>query len=88
MVSQWQVAIDDAQQPAEAPRAAPARIAAAIAIFAALTFADATPMIALDSIPTVARPAQQPMPSACGAEAVARAQREVPRLRPSPTDVS
>ena len=77
MTSQWQVEIDDAGQRAETPRGFPARIAAAIVIVAALMLVDASPQIAPDSEGT-----EQHRPSACGAEAVARAQRELPRRAP------
>ncbi len=89
MTSQWQVEIDDAGQPAEAPRGFPARIAAAIVILAALTFVDATPQMA-PGFESVEQPRTEHVtPSACGAEAVARAQREVNRSRaPSPASLS
>ena len=77
MTSQWQVEIDDAGQRAETPRGFPERIAAAVVIVAALMLVDASPQIAPDSEGTV-----QHRPSACGAEAVARAQREFPRRAP------
>jgi hypothetical protein len=83
MTSQWQPEIDDAGQPTETSRGFPARIAAAIATLAALTFADATPpQMALGSEPAAQPRAERTMPSACGAEAVARAQREVLGIRP------
>ncbi len=92
MTSQWQVRwqsdIDRAGRPAEVSRGFPARIAAAIFILAALTFADATPQMALDAA-VEQRRTERPMPSACGAEAVARAQREVLGIRPpAPTALS
>ena len=84
MTSQWQVRwqahIDRAGRPAEASRGFPARIAAAIVMLAALTFVDATPQLVLDSAAAPPR-TERPMPSACGAEAVARAQREVLGIR-------
>ena len=70
MASQWQIGTDDAGQRAIAPRGFPARIAAAIVIVAALILVDASPQMARESERT-----QQDGPSACGAEAVARAQR-------------
>jgi hypothetical protein len=82
MTSQWQLEIDDAGQPTETSRGFPARIAAAIAILAALTLADATPQMALSSEPAAQPRTERTMPSACGAEAVARAQREVLGIRP------
>ncbi len=77
MTSQWQVEIDDAGQRAQTPRGFPARIAAAIVIVAALVLVDGSPQIAAES-----ERAEQDRPSACGAEAVARAQREVDRRVP------
>ncbi len=77
MTSQWQVEIDDAGQRAETPRGFPARIAAAIVIAAALMLVDASPQMVPDSERT-----EQDRPSACGAEAVARAQRELDRRVP------
>ena len=77
MTSQWQVEIDDAGQPAETPRGFPARIAAAIVIVAALMLLDASPQMAPETERT-----EQDRPSACGAEAVARAHRELPRRAP------
>ena len=89
MTSQWQVEIGDGWRPAETPRGFPARIAAAIVILAALTFVDATPQMARGSGPGEQPRAERSMPSACGAEAVARAQREVLGIRPpSPTAYS
>lgn len=82
MTSQWQFEIDDAGQPTETSRGFPARIAAAIAILAALTFADATPQMGRSSEPAAQPNTERTMPSACGAEAVARAQREVLGIRP------
>ena len=89
MTSQWQVELDDAGRQTEASRGFPARIAAAIVILVALMFVDATPRLALDSEPSERSRTEQSTPSACGAEAVARAQREVNRSRPpSPTALS
>ena len=84
MTSQWQVELDDAGRQTEASRGLPARPVAALLILVALTFIDATPHLALDAEFT-----EQRAPSACGAEAVARAQREVNRSRqPSPNALS
>ncbi len=84
MISQWLFeARNEEEHPVAAP-GSPARIAAAIVILTALTLADATPLRELNAL-------EQPrtVPSACGADAVARAQREVDRLRlPSPTAFS
>ncbi len=77
MTSQWQLTTDDTGQQAETSRGFPARIAAAIGILAALTFVDATPQMASRSEPAAQPRTERPMPSACGAEAVARAQRKV-----------
>ena len=89
MTSQWQVEFDDAGRPTETSCGFPARIAAAIAILVALTLVDATPRIALDAEFTEQPRTEQSAPSACGAEAVARAQREVNRSRPpSPSSFS
>ena len=82
MTSQWQVELDDAGRRTETSRGFPARIAAAIAILAAVTFADATPQIGLRPEPAAQPRTERTMPSACGAEAVARAQREVLGIRP------
>ncbi len=82
MTSQWQLEIDDTEQQTATSRGFPARIAAAIAILAALTFVDATPQVATRSEPAVQPRIERTMPSACGAEAVARAQREVLGIRP------
>ena len=85
MTSQWRFEIDDTEQRTETSRGFPARIAAAIAILAALTFVDAAPQMALRSESAAQPRTERPMPSACGAEAVARAQREVLGVRaPSP----
>ena len=84
MTSQWQVELDDAGRQTATSRGFPARLAAAIAILAVLALVDATPHLALDAEFT-----EQRAPSACGAEAVARAQREVNRSRqPSPNALS
>ena len=86
MTSQWQLEIDDAGRQTETSRGFPAHVAAAIAILAALTFADVTPQMALGPEPAALPRTERTMPSACGAEAVARAQREVLGIRPpSPT---
>lgn len=85
MSSRRQCEIDDAGTQTATSRGFPARIAAAIAILAALTLVNAAPQMALRSEPTALPPTERTMPSACGAEAVARAQREVPGVRaPSP----
>ncbi len=89
MTSQWQVEFDDAGRQTETSRGFPARPAAAIVILVALTLVDATPRIALDAEFTEQPRTEQGTPSACGAEAVARAQREVNRSRqPSPSALS
>ncbi len=89
MTSQWQVEIGDGWRPTETSRSFPARIAAAIVILAALTFMDATPQMVPGSESTEQARPERTMPSACGAEAVARAQREVLGIRPpSPTAYS
>ena len=89
MTSQWQIEIGDGARSAEMSRGFPARIAAAIVILAALTFMDATPQMASGSEPANQAHAERTMPPACGAEAVARAQREVLGIRPpSPTAYS
>ena len=82
MTSQWRFEIDDTEQRTETSRGFPARIAAAIAILAALTFVDAAPQMALRSESAAQPRTERPMPSACGAEAVARARREVLGIRP------
>jgi hypothetical protein len=82
MTSQWQLKIDDTEHPTETSHGFPARIAAAIAILAALTFVDATPQLILGPSPTEQPRSERTMPSACGAEAVARAQRELLGIRP------
>ena len=82
MTSQWQLENDDAEHLTKTSGGFPARIAAAIAILVALTFVDATPQLILGSTPTEQARADRTMPSACGAEAVARAQREVLGIRP------
>ncbi|HVE89204.1 MAG TPA: hypothetical protein VNA44_05835 [Burkholderiaceae bacterium] len=92
MTSQWQVRwradVDRARRPAEGSRGFPARIAAMIVMLAGLTFADATPQMGLD-VAVEQRRTERPVPSACGAEAVARAQREVLGIRPpAPTALS
>jgi len=83
MTSQWQVEIDDAGQCAQTPRGFPARIAAAIVIVAALVLVDASPQMAPES-----ERIEQERPSACGAEAVARAQRELDRRVPAQAALS
>ena len=82
MTSQWHLEIDDTGRQAETSRGFPARIAAAIAILAALTFVDATPQMASGSGTSEQPQLERTMPSACGAEAVARAQRELLGIRP------
>jgi hypothetical protein len=82
MASQWQLEIDGEGQQTEVSCGFAARIAAAIAILAAVTFVDATVQMSVGSAVSEHRPAERPMPSACGAEAVARAQREVLQIRP------
>lgn len=85
MPSHWQSEIDvDAGHETETSLGFPTRIAAAIAILTALTFVDATPRITLDSGLSEQPRTEQSAPSACGAEAVARAQREVDPRRPRP----
>ena len=89
MTSQWQVELDDARRQTETSRGFPARPAAAIVILVALTLVDTTPRVALDAEFTGQPRTEQHAPSACGAEAVARAQREVNRSRrPSPSALS
>ena len=73
MVSQWPVEIDDGGQRAQTPCGFPARIAAAIVIVAALVLVDGSKEMAPESQRT-----EQDRPSACGADAVARAQRGFP----------
>jgi len=77
MTSQWPVGIDDGGQRAQTPCGFPARIAAAIVIVAALVLVDGSPQMAPESQRT-----EQDRPSACGADAVARAQRAPPRQFP------
>ena len=85
MTSQWQVELDDVGRQTETSRGLPARPAAALLSLVAWTFIDSTPRIALDAGFTEQPRTEQRAPSACGAEAVARAQREVNRSRqPSP----
>jgi len=81
MASQGQIEIENKGRQTEASCGLAARIAAAIAILAAVTFVDATPQMSSASPVSEGR-AARPMPSACGAEAVARAQREVLGIRP------
>ena len=89
MTSQWQVELDEAGRQTETSRGLPARPVAALLILVALTFMDATPRMALDAEFTGQPRTEQGAPSACGAEAVARAQREVNRGRqPSPSALS
>ena len=78
MISQWPVGIDDGGQRAQTPCGFPARIAAAIVIVAALVLVDGSPQMAPESQRT-----EQDRPSACGADAVARAQRAFPHRVPS-----
>ena len=89
MTSQWPYeSNDDAVRAKQTPVGFPTRLAAAIVTFVALTFLDATPRLAIDAIDAQPR-TEQFVPSACGAEAVARAQREVNRSRePGPTALS
>ena len=85
MTSHWQAEFDEGRQ-TETSRGFPARLAAAIVILATLTFVDAMPQMAPRSEQAEPPRTERAMPSACGAEAVARAQREVLRLPPpSPT---
>lgn len=89
MTSQWPYeGDDDAVRETETPLGFPTRVAAAIVILVALTFLDATPRLAIDAVNAQPR-TEQFVPSACGADAVARAQREVNRSRePGPTALS
>ena len=82
MTSQWQLGIDGEGRQTEASCGFAARIAAAVAILAAVTFVDATPQMSLGSATSEHGRGERTMPSACGAEAVARAQREVLKVRP------
>ena len=82
MASQWQIEIENEGRQTEASCGHAERIAAAIAILAAVTFVDATPQMSSGSAVSENRRSERPMPSACGAEAVARAQREVLGIRP------
>ncbi len=90
MTSDWQYEANDAAQRATgASHGFPTRIAAAIVILVALVFMDTAPRSAFDAgFGEQPRPEQR-APAACGAEAVARAQREVNRTRASsPSAVS
>ena len=80
MTSQWEGELETAGARRETARACPARIAAAIVVLASLTVVNATPRIrgVSTTAPAPSR-IEQPMPSACGSEAVARAQRELNR---------
>lgn len=81
MTSQWPYeSNDDAVHARQTPLGFPTRMGAAIVTLVALTFLDATPHLGLDAGQAQPR-AEQYVPSACGAEAVARAQREVNRSR-------
>lgn len=81
MTSQWpDECNDDATRETETPLGFPVRAAAAIVILVSLTFLDATPRLAHDADDAQPR-TEQFVPSACGADAVARAQREVNRSR-------
>ena len=71
MTAQWQGQNDESGQSAQTPRSFPARIAAAIVIAAALVLIDGSPQMAQESQRT-----EHDRPSACGAEAVARAQQQ------------
>ncbi len=86
MTSQWpHESNDDAVRATETPLGFPTRVAAGIVTLVALTFLDATPRLAIDPVDAQPR-TEQFVPSACGADAVARAQREVNRSRePGPT---
>ena len=82
MTSQGYYGINEhAGRETETPHGFPTRFAAAISILLALSFVEATPQMAFD--PVSPRP-EQYVPSACGAEAVARAQRELDPDRPRP----
>ena len=78
MISQWQVEIDDGRQRAQTPCGFPARIAAAIVIVAALVLVDGSRQMEPESQRT-----EQDRPSACGADAIARAQRGFPHRVPA-----
>ena len=82
MTSQLQGEMDQA-------RARPVRVSV-IVILATLIFADAALRVMSTSTVAPAQPrSQHPMPSACGSEAVARAQHEIDRAqRPSVTVLS
>ena len=82
MASQWQLEIDGEGRQTEASCGFAARIAAAIAILAAVTFVDVTSETSLGSGSPAQGRGERTEPSACGAEAVARAQREVLGIRP------
>ena len=72
MTSQWQVEIDDDGRVAQMSRGFPARIAAAIVMVAVLVLVDESPQMTPEAERT-----ERDRPSACGADAVARAQREL-----------
>lgn len=81
MISQWLYRIDDeAGRAIETSHGFPTRMAAAIVILAAAAFADTTPLMPMDAGFVQRARGEQQAPSACGAEAVARA-REIDQSR-------
>ena len=77
MILRGQYEIRNADHTAEIYQGAAARYAVALLILTTLTFIDATPRLTAERAIDLKRQSQEYVPSACGAEAVARAQRQI-----------
>jgi len=91
MTTHGQYGMEDAVPAIEPSHAVPARFAVTLLILATLTFMDTTPRLTSErSLDSIFR-SQEYVPSACGADAVARAQREIESnraRRDAPTAIS
>ncbi|MBA2548568.1 MAG: hypothetical protein H0V16_08950 [Burkholderiaceae bacterium] len=77
MILQGQYEIRNAEHTDEIYQGASARYAVALLILTTLTFIDATPRLTAERAIDLKRQSQEYVPSACGAEAVARAQKQI-----------
>lgn len=81
MTSHGQYAVEDAGHATGTSPAVPTRLALALLITATLALVDTMPRLTSErSLDSIIR-SQQYVPSACGADAVARAQREIESSR-------
>ncbi len=91
MILQGQYEIRNAEHTDEIYQDASARYAVALLILTTLTFVDATPRLTAERAIDLKRQSREYVPSACGADAVARAQREIESnraRRDTPTAIS